>query len=84
MDSRYGKNVFIFDITVIPTNKLDIQTSKWVPDSHAVFLSVIIPEDSEIREHVYHFGAGGVVSASSKMAEYLESMLGFEVCVDFR
>lgn len=83
MDSRYGKNVFIFDMTVIPTQKIDEQTGKWVPDSYAVFLTIRLPEDSELRESIYHFGAGGVVNTSSKITDFLESMLGLDVCVDF-
>ena len=57
-----------FDMT--PTFKYDESLNKWVPDSHALFVQIKSPLERETYR-------------PTKVQETLESVLGFDCCVDF-
>ena len=58
----------IVDFNIIPTNKWDENVTKWVPDSYSLFLGVKQPLRLEYPRDIEFF---------------VESLLGFECCVDF-
>jgi hypothetical protein len=60
--------VSIVDFNVIPTHKWDENVTKWVPDSYSLFLGVKQPLRLEYPRDIEFF---------------VESLLGFECCVDF-
>jgi hypothetical protein len=69
LNSSFGGEISISDMVVLPTQKYDKETSKWIPDSYSLFLqiqrgSVILDRPGEVES-------------------FLESLLGFECCVDF-
>jgi len=69
LNSSFGGEISISDMVVLPTQKYDEETSKWIPDSYSLFLqiqrgSVILDRPGEVES-------------------FLESLLGFECCVDF-
>lgn len=61
-------DVSIVDFHVIPTHKWDENVTKWVPDSYSLFLGVKQPLKLEYQRDIEYF---------------LESLIGFECCVDF-
>ena len=69
LDTSFGKEISIVDMVILPTQKYDEETSKWIPDSYSLFL--------QIRK-------GSVILDRPNQVEILlESLLGFECCVDF-
>jgi hypothetical protein len=69
LDTSFGVEISISDMVVLPTQKYDEETSKWIPDSYSLFIqiqrgSVILDRPGEVES-------------------FLESLLGFECCVDF-
>ena len=58
----------IVDFNVIPTNKWDENVTKWVPDSYSLFLGVKQSLRLEYPRDIEFF---------------VESLFGFECCVDF-
>jgi hypothetical protein len=69
LDTSFGGEISIMDMVVLPTQKYDEEVSKWIPDSYSLFL--------QIRK-------GSVVLDQPNQVEFLlESLLGFECCVDF-
>ncbi len=69
LNTSFGGEISISDMVVLPTQKYDEETSKWIPDSYSLFLqiqrgSVILDRPGEVES-------------------FLESLLGFECCVDF-
>ena len=69
LDTSFGGEISIMDMVVLPTQKYDEEVSKWIPDSYSLFL--------QIRK-------GSVVLDRPNQVEFLlESLLGFECCVDF-
>ena len=60
--------VSIVDFNVIPTHKWDENVTKWVPDSYSLFLGVKQPLRLDYPKDIEFF---------------VESLLGFECCVDF-
>jgi hypothetical protein len=61
-------SLIIVDFNVIPTHKWDENVTKWVPDSYSLFLGVKQPLRLEYPRDIEFF---------------VESLLGFECCVDF-
>jgi hypothetical protein len=59
----------IVGFNVLPTHKWDEAVSKWVPDSYSLFLWVKQPLRPEEFPRDIEF--------------FVESLLGFECCVDF-
>jgi hypothetical protein len=60
--------VSIVDFNVIPTHKWDENVTKWVPDSYSLFLGV----KQSLR-----------LDNPKDIEFFVESLLGFECCVDF-
>jgi hypothetical protein len=73
LDISYG-NITIKEFRLLPTNKLDEETGKWVPDSYTLFIDLSRNNDDEEK-----WGVSNNLSTGS----FLESLLGFECCVDF-
>jgi hypothetical protein len=67
--SHFGDNLSINDIVVLPTQKYDEGTKEWIPDSYSLFLQI---------------QKGSVIlNRPGETESFLESLLGFECCVDF-
>lgn len=73
LDISYG-NITIKEFRALPTNKLDEDTGKWVPDSYTLFIDL---GRNNIDEEKWETSNNGSVGS------FLESLLGFECCVDF-
>ena len=69
LDTSFGGEISITEMVVLPTQKYDETTKKWVPDSHTIFVSIQknTTDFVDIRE----------------ITNLVEGVLGFEVCVDF-
>ena len=69
LDTSFGGEISITEMVVLPTQKYDETTQKWVPDSHTIFVSIKknTTDFVDIRE----------------ITNLVEGVLGFEVCVDF-
>lgn len=74
LDTSFGGSLIIQEIIVLPTQKFDTDSNNWVPDSFTIFLSV---KNNEIDQP--HSLSD---NPKYKIAGFLESLLGFEVCVD--
>jgi hypothetical protein len=59
----------VSDFVVIPTFKYDNSQSDWVPDSYSLFV--------QLKRN------GDFLERPSEVEKFLESLLGFECCVDF-
>lgn len=69
LDNSFGGDISIVDMMVLPTQKYDEGTKEWVPDSYSLFLQI---------------QRGSVtLDLPREVESFLESLLGFECCVDF-
>jgi hypothetical protein len=69
LDTSFGGEVSILDMMVLPTQKYDEGTKEWIPDSYSLFLQI---------------QRGSVtLDLPREVESFLESLLGFECCVDF-
>jgi hypothetical protein len=69
LDTSFGGDISIVDMMVLPTQKYDEGTKEWIPDSYSLFLQI---------------QRGSVILDRPREVEsFLESLLGFECCVDF-
>jgi hypothetical protein len=69
LDTSFGGDISIVNMTILPTQKYDEKVSDWIPDSYSLFV--------QIRK-------GSVILDRPREVEFLlESLLGFECCVDF-
>lgn len=59
----------VSDFVVVPTFKYDESQNDWVPDSYSLFVQVN--------------RKGGFLERPSEVENFLQSLLGFECCVDF-
>jgi hypothetical protein len=67
--SHFGDDLSINDMVVLPTQKYDKGTKEWIPDSYSLFLQI---------------QKGSVIlNRPGETESFLESLLGFECCVDF-
>ena len=67
--SHFGDDLSINDMVVLPTQKYDEGTKAWIPDSYSLFLQI---------------QKGSVIlNRPGETESFLESLLGFECCVDF-
>lgn len=80
LDISFKGSISINEIIILPTQKFDEQTGKWVPDSHTIFLSIKITDNPKLNEEIY--SSVRMTDASTRVTNFLESLLGFEVCVD--
>lgn len=69
LDTSFGGEISISEMIVLPTQKFDEITNKWIPDSHTVFVSIKkkTTDFVDIRE----------------ISNLVEGVLGFECCIDF-
>ena len=69
LNTSFGGEISIVDMVVLPTQKYDEEASKWIPDSYSLFLQI---------------QRGSVIlDRPGEVESFLESLLGFECCVDF-
>jgi hypothetical protein len=74
LDTSYS-GVTIKEFLILHTNKLDEETGKWVSDSFTLFINLSrsgVDEEKWIE-----------MSNKRNVESLLESLLGFECCVDF-
>lgn len=69
LDTSFGRSISINEIVILPTQKFDEETNKWVPDSHTIFLTIKKIDDPKLN-------------TSTSVTNLLEGLLGIEVCVD--
>jgi hypothetical protein len=76
LKSSFGDELSINEVVILPTQKYDEGVKEWVPDSHTLFLSLkrITPP---------HYESQGHFAEARKVTAFLESLFGFECCVDF-
>ena len=82
LNSSFGGEISIVDMVILPTQKYDEETSKWVPDSHSIFLSIKRKTPPQVQDFSHYESYGNLVD-SREVARLLEGVLGFECCVDF-
>ena len=80
LNTSFGGEITIVSLTVLPTQKYDEGTREWIPDSHSIFLNLKDKRNSGNNPDYYHFVSD---HPSYKVSSMLESLLGFECCVDF-
>ena len=69
LDTSFGGDISIVDMMVLPTQKYDEGIKEWIPDSYSLFLQI---------------QRGSVtLDIPREVESFLESLLGFECCVDF-
>ena len=69
LNTSFGGDISIADMTILPTQKYDEETNEWVPDSYSLFV--------QIRK------GSVILNRPGEVESFLESLLGFECCVDF-
>ena len=69
LDTSFGGEITIVSLMVLPTQKYNEEVSKWIPDSYSLFL--------QIRK------GSVILDRPNQVESLLESLLGFECCVDF-
>ena len=62
-------SLLVSDFVVIPTFKYDETQTDWVPDSYSLFV--------QIKRN------GEFLTRPREVESFLESLLGFDCCVDF-
>ena len=69
LETSFGGDISIVDMMVLPTQKYDEGKKEWIPDSYSLFLQI---------------QRGSVtLDLPREVESFLESLLGFECCVDF-
>lgn len=77
LNTSFGGDIIIKEMIVLPTQKYNEKTTGWDPDSYAIFISIEDKRTDQPPDH--HFVSN---NPRYKIAGFLESLLGFEVCVD--
>ncbi len=62
-------SIVVSDFVVVPTFKYDETQTDWVPDSYSLFV--------QIRK------GSVILNRPREVESFLETLLGFECCVDF-
>ena len=78
-----SKNVIISEFTLIPTQKFDEENNKWVPNSYSLFLMLKRKVEPNLEKFDGDNTYLSIASEFSGIEYLLESLLGFECCVDF-
>lgn len=74
------EGVKIFEFRALPTQKFDNEKNEWVPDSLTLFIMLKKPPVKyDDQTYVHTEDAKSYV----RIEKFLESLLGFECCVDF-
>jgi len=79
LDTSFGGEISIVSIQILPTQKYNEETSEWVPDSHSIFLSIKRTDNPKLNDESYNLE---MESPSRTVTNFLEGLLGVEVCVD--
>jgi len=69
LNTSFGGEIQIDNLTVLPTQKYNEEVNKWIPDSYSLFL--------QIRK------GSVILDRPNQVESLLETLLGFECCVDF-
>lgn len=77
LDTSFGGEIIVKEIHVVPTQMFNSVTDKWEPDSYAVFLT--IKDNRSDKSDFYHSLSD---DPSYKISKFIESILGFDTCVD--
>jgi len=77
-----SRNVIISEFTAIPTQKFDEENNKWVPDSYSLFLMLKRKVEPNLENFDGDNTYWSIASEFSGIEYLLESLLGFECCVD--
>ena len=70
----YGDNLIIKEMVIVPTQRYDQDEDRWLPDSHAIFLSIENKTDSIYTKSNITI---------NEVTNFVESLLNLECCVDF-
>ena len=73
LDTSFGGDISIVSLEILPTQKYDEETNKWVPDSHTLFLII-----KRMKKNDDNY----VDLSTNKVGSTLEDLLGFDACVD--
>ena len=69
LNTSFGGEISIVDLVVLPTQKYSEESKDWVPNSYSLFV--------QIRK------GSVILNRPGEVESFLESLLGFECCVDF-
>ena len=69
LNTSFGGEISIVDLVVLPTQQYSEESKEWVPNSYSLFV--------QIRK------GSVILNRPGEMESFLESLLGFECCVDF-
>ena len=79
LDISYN-GVILTEFRALPTQKFDEKSNEWVPDSYSLFIVLKKPPvDYKDQNYVFTKDA----ESYRGVENFLESLLGFDVCVDF-
>jgi len=73
LNTSFGGDISIVSLEILPTQKYDEETNKWVPDSHTLFLII-----KRMKKNDDNY----VDLSTNKVGSTLEDLLGFDACVD--
>ena len=69
LNTSFGGEISIVDLVVLPTQQYSEESKEWVPNSYSLFV--------QIRK------GSVILNRPGEMESFLETLLGFECCVDF-
>jgi hypothetical protein len=69
LNTSFGGEISIVDLVVLPTQQYSEESKEWVPNSYSLFV--------QIRK------GSVILNQPGEVESFLESLLGFECCVDF-
>ena len=69
LNTSFGGKISIVDLVVLPTQQYSEESKEWVPNSYSLFV--------QIRK------GSVILNRPGEVESFLESLLGFECCVDF-
>jgi hypothetical protein len=69
LNTSFGGEISIVDLVVLPTQQYSEESKEWVPNSYSLFV--------QIRK------GSVILNRPGEVESFLESLLGFECCVDF-
>jgi len=76
LNTSFGGDILIKEIQIVPTQKYDDKSNKWIPDSHAVFLTIKDNRRDEPDSHI-----GFLDDPCNEVTKIIEDILGFDSCV---
>jgi len=79
LDTSY-KGVTVTEFRALPTQRFDQESNEWIPDSYSLFIILKKPPVNYKDLDYCHFTDA---EDYRNVETFLESLLGFETCVDF-